>query len=177
MKITFNAMRFVFILFFLGVYQVQADVYSKKVDFDSTSGWRLDTVGTGSRAIFLERGSCCGGWVAHLNVSGAAGGWSAVGREFKFPSRTLSGKSISSAVLWAGSSVTVNMEVIDPTTWRYIAVATHKGSFGVPQGAGAAIPFPSFTVPSKSVYFRVALTGAGSAVSLDVDQMTFSAQY
>lgn len=177
MKI-FLVVRYLLItVFFVGFHQAQADVYSKKVDFDSTSGWRLDTVGSGSRAIFLERGSCCGGWVAHLNVSGATGGWSAVGREFKFPSRTLSGKSISSAVLWAGSSVTVNMEVIDPVTWRYVAVATHKGSFGVPQGAGAAIPFPSFTVPSKSVYFRVALTGAGSAVSLDVDQMTFAANY
>ena len=178
MKISFNTMRFVFILFFLGVYQTQAAEYTYWASIN-LPGWNYEAVNT-AVAFPPEK------WhpeEAYLYVSwNSIKNWSAVGRQYQFPTRTVSGKSILSSVQIKSEDdvYVVNMEVIDPVTWRYIALAKRKV-----RGTGKVdtILFPTFTIPSKPVYFRVSnvhpsdpILGAyGAAVF--ISSMQFKATY
>lgn len=148
MKITFNAMRFVFILFFLGVYQTQAAEYTYWASI-TLPGWNYEAYNTAG-ALPPNKNSSEALLTVHWK---ATKNWSAVGRQYQFPAKMVSGKStVSSAQIKSWEAYVVNMEVIDPVTWRYIAVAQREV-----RGTGKAdtILFPSFTIPAKPVYFRV----------------------
>lgn len=175
MKTYFSAMRFVFVLFFLGVYQTQASEYTYSASM-SLAGWNYEAVNTAG-ALKPNKNNPD----ALLTVYwGSKGNWSAVGRQYQFPSKTVSGKSIvSSAQIKSWESYAVNMEVIDPVTWRYIAVAQREV-----RGTGKVdtILFPTFTIPSKPVYFRVANIGAAWGegdrwAGLFISGMNFKATY
>lgn len=177
MKTYFSAMRFVFILFFLGVYQSQASEWSEWVGFGST-GWNYEAV---NRAYASKITDDNGVPNAFLSVNwDSTQNWSAVGRQYRFPSNAVSGKSISSsAKIQSWDSYGVNMEVIDPVTWRYIAIAQREV-----RGLGNVdtILFPTFTIPSKPVYFRVSnmghVWGYGNVwKSIYIYSMNFKATY
>lgn len=174
MKISLIA-RYVFVVVsFVGFNQAHADVYTKKMDFN-LAGWNFEGVGNGSTGSRHERAS---GWMAHLSVGAPTQNWSAVGREFKFPDRAILGRSTSSLVLWTPRAVPINIEVINPETWKYIAVSRRNAKFGNANRVGSVVSFPAFTVPIKSVYFRVAVLGDGvQSTTIDVDDMTFEAIY
>lgn len=159
MKISSSVMRFVFILFFLGVYQAQAATYSWR--YVDVPGWGYEAVnqayafptshddGPGPDTVFLG-----------VNTVGNQS-WAAVGREFKFPASEVGKRSDSAVNILATGDYVVNMEVINPTNWTYFAVKRESG-----RGDGFWMTverFPSFVIPSKSLYYRVAYLGTGVA--------------
>ena len=156
MKITFNAMRFVFILVFLGVYQTQAASYSWR--FVNVPGWGYEAVNQAYAYPAMYDGP--GHDTAVLGVNTVNNNsWSAVGREFKFPASEVGKKSTSAVNILATGDYVVNMEVINPNNWTYLAVQRKSG-----RGDGfwmTVESFPSFTIPSRSLYYRVAYLGTG----------------
>ena len=171
-----------FLSFTLFAFAGHAVAYTKTVDF-TASGWSFDVEGDGSKGRIRHTSGCCtwDSYTGELTVSTASTkNWAAVGRSVKFPSGLSRGSG--SATLWAKQPVYLHMEVIDPATWTYIAVTRSWQAPGNKFGVGSAVNFPSFNVPAKSVYYRVALMGnaypyvSSSTQSLDVDSMIFSAQ-
>lgn len=151
------------------------------VDFQA-SGWRFESEGVGSNGRIRHTSGCCPreSYTGELNVSTSSKkNWSAVGRSVKYPAGLSAAGG--SATLWAKQPVFLHMEVIDPASWTYIAVTRSWQFPGNKFGVGSAVNFPSFILPAKSVYYRVALMGysdpaaPSSKQSLDVDQMTFIA--
>jgi hypothetical protein len=156
MKNSFNMMRFVFILFFLGVYQTQAANYSWR--FVDVPGWGYEAVNQAYAFPAWYDGP--GHDAAILGVNTANNqSWSAVGREFKFPSSEVGKKSTSGVNILVTGDYVVNMEIINPNNWTYLAVQRQSG-----RGDGFWLKvnwFPSFVIPSRSLYYRVSYLGTG----------------
>jgi hypothetical protein len=160
MKIYFGVMRFVFILLFLGVYQAQAAHYTWR--FANVPGWGYEAVNQANAfAIWLDghedhpSHDAARLWVNTVNNQS----WAAVGREFKFPAAEVGKRSTSGVNILATGDYVVNMEVINPSNWTYLAVQRESG-----RGDGfwmTVESFPSFTIPSRSLYYRVSYLGTG----------------
>ena len=160
MKIYFGVMRFVFILLFLGVYQAQAAHYTWR--FANVPGWGYEAVNQANAfAIWLDghedhpSHDAARLWVNTVNNQS----WAAVGREFKFPSIDV-GKNIYWYLdILATGNYVVNMEVINPNNWTYFSLRRQSGS-----GDGVNLRshlFPTFVIPSRSLYYRVSYLGRG----------------
>jgi hypothetical protein len=157
MKIYFGVMRFVFILLFLGVYQAHA-VTHYKWRFVDVPGWRYEAVNQAYAFAVWYDGP--GHDSALLGVNTASDqNWAAVGREFKFPSIDV-GKNIYWYLdILATGNYVVNMEVINPNNWTYFSLRRQSGS-----GDGVNLRshlFPTFVIPSRSLYYRVSYLGRG----------------
>lgn len=157
MKTSFSVMRFVFILLFLGVSQAQA-VTHYKWRFVNVPGWGYEAINQAYALPVWYDGP--GNDSALLGVNTASNqNWAAVGREFKFPSIDV-GKNIYWYLdILATGNYVVNMEVINPNNWTYFSLKRQSGS-GDGVHARSHL-FPTFVIPSRSLYYRVSYSGTG----------------
>lgn len=99
-------------------------------------------------------------------------GWSAVGRSVTLPlAGPLSSWECTAHVHfypYMSGYTTVNLEVIDPDTWTYIALKTVSGA----QYKWQFVATDSFIPPRKDVIARVALVTDGPYRTVDVDEFS-----
>jgi hypothetical protein len=165
----------IFVVCGLGVLSAYANVWQLQDGFEYSpaSTWTLYHSGNGSGGFDIKAGRSRSGynnaWLTVLT------GWSSVGRTVQFtpylPGRTLNcGAQIYIQPVIGSSKL--NFEVIDPSTWRYVALKTVTLTGGSYQAV--AVPF----VPArKDLFVRVSLLGNGSTSAARVDDLTVSCQY
>ncbi|UQU65744.1 hypothetical protein COUCH_05345 [Couchioplanes caeruleus] len=109
--------------------------------------------------------------VGYLRESAAGGtGWGSLGRSATMAPATPSGTkcSIQASLRTEtpGRTSTVNVEVIDPATWRYIAL--NRVTVGT---EWAEVQTPDWVNGPTTVYFRVSLFGDASTKVLLIDDV------
>ncbi len=141
-------------------------------DSDPGSRWSTETYGSGSAGIVTSGGNTFG-----YLVKNDAEGFSSIGRTVHLtpaqfhPAQCAAAISLRASV--DGSTSTVNVEVINPTSWTYIALQQVRvtGSNFQNFNVGPWTPGP------VDVYFRVSLLNAGSYRYLGVDDLVVQCAY
>lgn len=150
----------------LGTGTAQAGIWGEHDTFNDSPAYRWSPDGVGKRtASFPTSGNSpvSGGSYGLLTTTGP--GWSSLGRKVHLSPAQYHASTCGASVSVRGSAVIpttaeqLNIEVIDPVTWRYIALshATVTGSGWVTASVGPWTPGP------VDVFFRVSLAGASGA--------------
>jgi hypothetical protein len=141
-------------------------------DSDPASRWSIGFVGAGS-GNFSTSGGNTWGWVTKTDSDG----WSEIGRTVHLtPAQLHQAECTASVSLRAsvdGSTSAVNVEVIDPTSWTYVALRPVK----VTGSDFQAFAIGPWTPGPVDVYFRLALLGSGSYRYLGVDDVVVQCVY
>lgn len=103
------------------------------------------------------------------------GGWSAVGRMVRL-TPALSHRSSCGAQVWLQEKpgVRVNIEIIDPSDWTYIALRQVTMPAGYPWTAYSVGPW---TPGPVDVVFRVSVLSDGGYARMKVDDLTVTCSY
>jgi hypothetical protein len=131
------------------------------------SMWFFDGVGSHTGGFVLSaNGANNGKWYVKLTAN--AGAWSAVGTVVRLPSHPSGSGYVTCDTGFHVNAITktqVNVEVIDPKSWTYIALGTHT--------LNAYSGYQPLMVPGawtfragRDVYVRVAI-GAGGQARVD----------
>lgn len=167
----------IFVVGGLGVSSAYANLWQLQDGFESSdyaSTWTRYHSGNGSGGFDVKAGRARSGynnsWLTVLT------GWSSVGRTVQFtpylPGRTLNCAAQIYIQPVIGNSK-LNFEVIDPSTWRYVALKTVTLSGTSYQ----RVTVGSFIPARKDVFVRVSLIGNGSTSAARVDDLTVQCQY
>ncbi|HBL59149.1 MAG TPA: hypothetical protein DDZ80_11710 [Cyanobacteria bacterium UBA8803] len=166
----------IFVVGGFGVLPAYADYWQLQdgFEYNPSSTWTLYHSGNGSGGFDIKAGRSRSGynnaWLTVLT------GWSSVGRTVVF-SPYFSGRTLNcNAQIYIqpliGSSK-LNFEVIDPSTWRYVALKTVT----VTGGSYQAVLVGPFIPARKDLFVRVSLLGNGTASAARVDDLTVGCQY
>jgi hypothetical protein len=134
--------------------------------FEASSGfWKFQKSGVGNGGIETDVGYARegrrNGWLT------VESGWSSVGR----PATLRNGTSIrcSAWIYVQTPGATLNVEIIDPATWNYIALETHTVAS---TGSGyTLLDVGPWRADIKQVQFRVAVLAGGTSSWVRLDDM------
>lgn len=152
-----------------------ADLWQHSDGFegDPAAVWEFHRVGAGSGTFELSAGTARTGLNnAHLTTS--AGGWSAVGKLLTVRPRTAGHATTCGGgfhIRALNGAAVLNVEVIDPASWTYLALRTVR----VTDGTWRLHNVATYQNGPTQVFMRVALAGGSGPVRVDdmVFQCTF----
>jgi hypothetical protein len=166
----------IFVIGGLGVSSAYASLWQLQdgFEYNYASTWTFYHSGNGSGSFDIKAGRSRSGYNNALLT--AITGWSSVGRTVNFTPYQ-SGRTLNCAANIyiqpiIGTSK-INFEVIDPSTWRYIALKTVT----LTGGSYNAVSVGPFIPARKDAFVRVSLLGNGSASAARVDDLTVQCQY
>lgn len=152
----------------------QASMWQLLDTFDSNpaSRWSIGFVGAGT-GDFSTSGGNTWGWVTKTDSEG----WSDIGRDVHLtPAQLHQSQCAATIALRAsvdGSTSAVNIEVIDPPSWTYIALRPVK----VTGDNFQTFTIGPWTPGAVDVYFRLSLLASGSYRYLGVDDLVVQCTY
>lgn len=154
----------------------RADLWQHTDGFESSpaSVWEFHRVGAGSGAFELNAGTARTG-ANNAILTTSAGGWSGVGKSLTVRPRTAGHSTTCGGGFFvralSGPAV-LNIEVIDPASWTYLALRTVR----VSDTAWRQHDVASYVNGPTQVFMRVSLLGGSGPVRVDdmVFQCTFT---
>lgn len=153
----------------------QADLWQHTDGFESNPAavWQFHRAGAGSGALELGAGTAAAG-LNNAILTTSPGGWSGVGKLLTVRPRTAGHSTTCGGgfgVRPVGAPAVLNIEVIDPTTWTYLALRTVRVSEPVWRRHDVA----SYRDGPTQVFVRVSLLGGSGPVR--VDEMGFQCTF
>lgn len=141
-------------------------------EYNPAGTWTLYHSGVGGGGFDLNAGTARTGYNnAWLSVQT---GWSSVGRSVYLTPAQLHQSSCGAGIYIAAlSGARLNFEVINPSTWTYVALKTVTLS-----GGGYTLVTVGPWVPGPTtVFIRVSLLGSGAFNAVRVDDLIVQCQY
>jgi hypothetical protein len=152
-----------------------ADIWQHTDGFESNpaAAWQFDRGGDGSGTLELNAGTAAGGRNNAL-LTTSPGGWSGVGKLLTVRPRTAGHSTTCGGGFWIRSvsgPALLNVEVIDPTTWTYVALRTVRAGDAAWQWHAVS----GYRDGPTQVFIRVSLLGGSGPAR--VDEMGFQCTF